>query len=233
VTLDQERFSRFQPDLAATIDALPSGTAPPAVWARSVDRTPEGLTLTGKVNYVGKGGRLYDLGFKEHGSASVVSKYLRASWLWEKVRVEGGAYGGFCAFDAMTGQFNFISYRDPNLLGTLATYDASGPFLQKLALSDAELTRSVIGAISDLDAHQLPDARGYSAFVRTLVGETDTIRQRRRDEVLGTTQADFRSLGDVLVRLAETADVVVMGSPEAIEKANVERPGWLRVTKVL
>jgi len=40
--------------------------------------------------------------------------------------VSGGAYGGFCNFDSHSGMFTYLSYRDPNLLGTLDNYDGTG-----------------------------------------------------------------------------------------------------------
>lgn len=40
-----------------------------------------------------------------------------------RVRVSGGAYGGFCDFDSHNGMFTFSSYRDPNLLKTVDVYD--------------------------------------------------------------------------------------------------------------
>ena len=65
-----------------------------------------------QVNYVGKGGNLYtDAGYKLSGSAYVIEKYLGNTWLWDRVRVSGGAYGGFCSFDPQSGAFNFLSYR--------------------------------------------------------------------------------------------------------------------------
>lgn len=44
---------------------------------------------------------------------------LGTSWLWDRVRVSGGAYGGFSSFDHHTGLMTFLSYRDPNLLKTV------------------------------------------------------------------------------------------------------------------
>jgi Zn-dependent M16 (insulinase) family peptidase len=44
----------------------------------------------------------------------------------DRVRVSGGAYGGFCDFDSHSGMFTYLSYRDPNLLGTLDNYDGTG-----------------------------------------------------------------------------------------------------------
>lgn len=61
---------------------------------------------------MGKGGNLYtDAGYKLNGSAYVIEKYLGNTWLWDRVRVVGGAYGGFCSFDPQSGGFNFLSYR--------------------------------------------------------------------------------------------------------------------------
>ena len=48
-------------------------------------------------------------------AAKVVSKLLGATYLWDRVRVSGGAYGGFCRFDPRSGDFKYLSYRDPNL----------------------------------------------------------------------------------------------------------------------
>lgn len=65
-----------------------------------------------QVNYVGKAVNLYeDAGYKLNGSAYVIEKHLGTSWLWDKVRVVGGAYGGFCSFDSHSGMFTFLSYR--------------------------------------------------------------------------------------------------------------------------
>ena len=51
--------------------------------------------IPAKVNYVAKGANLYDLGYVRHGSVDVILNYLRTTWLWEKIRVQGGAYGLF------------------------------------------------------------------------------------------------------------------------------------------
>lgn len=76
------------------------------------------------MNYVGKAANLYeDGGYKLHGSAYVINKYLGTTWLWDRVRVSGGAYGGFSDFDSHSGMFTYLSYRDPNLLKTVDNYD--------------------------------------------------------------------------------------------------------------
>ncbi len=77
--------------------------------------------LTWQVNYVGKSINLYkDAGYELSGSSFVINKLLGTTWLWDRVRVSGGAYGGFSDFDHHTGLLTFLSYRDPNLLKTVS-----------------------------------------------------------------------------------------------------------------
>jgi hypothetical protein len=233
VTLDDSNWSRFRPKLNDFISGLPEDAVNPATWSPQYGSGFEGLTIPAQVNYVGKGANLYRLGYKFHGSALVISNFLRTTWLWERVRMQGGAYGGFCSFSRHSGVFAFISYRDPNLLATLDNYDQASRFLREVRLSDDELTKSIIGTIGDLDAYQLPDAKGYTSLVRYLIGDTDEDRQRMRDEILSTTAADFRAFAEVLHQVKEKGLVVVMGSPAAIEAVNATRRNWLNVVKVM
>lgn len=55
---------------------------------------------------------------------------------------------------------------DPNLLDTLEAYDGTVDFLRSLELDNDALTKAIIGTMGDLDAYQLPDAKGYSALSR-------------------------------------------------------------------
>jgi Zn-dependent M16 (insulinase) family peptidase len=234
VTLDEANWSQFQPKLADFLSVFPNRPMSLARWIPVQGHQFEGLAIPAKVNYVGKGANLYDLGYQLHGSHLVITNYLRTTWLWERVRVQGGAYGGFCRFDSHSGVFNFLSYRDPNLLATLDNYDAASQFLGQIQLSDDEITKSIIGAIGQLDAYQLPDAKGYTSMVRYLLGISDKTRQQRREEVLSTTGADFKAFAEILERVRERGFVVVMGSQEGIEAANQSRGNnWLTVHKVL
>lgn len=224
------------PAVRATLEGF-AGTLPRANFVRAAwDRRPnpanEGLTIPAQVNYVAKGANLAALGHKPSGALSVVTKYLGTSYLWDKVRVEGGAYGGFANFNALSGAYVFGSYRDPNLVATLDVYDGAPAFLRK-GVSETDLTRSIIGTIGDLDPYLLPDAKGYTALVRALTGVTDAYRQERREQVLGASPADFAAAADLLEDVARNGHVVVLGSEKAIEDANRARNGFLTVTKVL
>jgi presequence protease len=233
VTVDAESWTAVAPQLEALLAEIPTGSDELASWSPAYDRGPEALTLPAGVNYVSKGANLFELGYRRHGSMEVISHYLRSTWLWERVRVQGGAYGGFCVFDPHSGAFGYISYRDPNLLETLDIYDETARFLEDLGLPQEELVKGIIGAIGNIDAYQLPDAKGFSAMSRELIRYTDEERQRYRSELLATTAADFRAFAETARQVATSGSVVVVGSPAAIQAAESERGLGFEVTKVM
>lgn len=233
VTLDAENWAIVEPKLRAFTTNFPAKDVHVQSWDWKRPLIAEGLTIPAQVNYVAKGANLYELGYQRHGSITPVTNYLRTTYLWEKIRVQGGAYGGLLSFNSTTGVFSFLSYRDPNLLKTVQNYDGAGEFLRR-DINEDELVKSIIGAISGMDGYQLPDAKGYSSMTRYLTNTTDEYRQQVRDEILGTTAADFKQLADVLDQLRDNGLVTVLGSGEAIAKANAEMgEGWLQVSKVM
>ena len=122
-----------------------------------------------------------------------------------------------------------MSYRDPNVERTLEIYDRCADFLRQADFHEDELTKAIIGVIGDLDRHLLPDAKGFTSFMRHLTGDDDAARQRMREEVLATTRDDFRSFGEVLSHLRDKGRIVVLGSSESLQ-AVAER---LHLTQVL
>ena len=233
VTLDRKNFGLVQPQLADFLAGLPSSAVKAVGWTAGSAPSAEGLTIPAQVNYVGKGGNLYKAGYELNGSILAITNYLNSTWMWEKVRVQGGAYGGYNVFDQYSGVMTFLSYRDPNVLETLELYDKTAEFLHKLDLSQAELTKAIIGAIGDLDSYQLPDAKGYTSLVRKLLGVNDLRRQRFRDELLETSPDQFKTLAGALETMLRDGQVVVMGSAGAIQAAAEQRPGWIEIRSVL
>ena len=233
LTADRKDLHSIEPRVQGFLRALPDRTSASEPWQPSLFPEFEGIVIPSQVNYVGKGADLYREGYKLHGSSKVITGYLRASWLWEKVRVQGGAYGGFCLFDRLSGVLTFLSYRDPNLTKTVENFDGTAKFLRTADLPDDEIRKAIIGAVGDLDSYMLADMKGYVSMLRSLAGDSDEERQRMRDEVLGTTAKDFRDFAEVLEVVNKKGIVKVLGSQTAIDSALAERPMWLKTFKLL
>ena len=233
ITGDERTLSSAQSAVAAFLSALPITSSSSGGWTSSLlAHGNEALLVPTQVNYVCKAANLYkDAGYELNGSSYVINKLLGTTWLWDRVRVSGGAYGGFCDFDTHSGMFTYSSYRDPNLLKTVDVYDGTVDFLHSLELNTDELTKAVIGTIGDIDAYQLPDSKGRTAFMRHILDVTDEDRQRRREEVLGTTLKDFRQFAEVLAAVKAKGSVVAVTSSEKLELAHRERPDFFGTIK--
>ncbi|KAM2364242.1 hypothetical protein ACFX1X_003213 [Malus domestica] len=130
ITAEGKNLTNSEKFMSKFLDLLPnSSPVATASWNAQLPSANEAIVIPTQVNYVGKAGNIYDAGYRLSGSAHVISKYISNTWLWDRVRVSGGAYGGFCDFDSHSGVFSFLSYRDPNLLKTLGVYDGTGDFL--------------------------------------------------------------------------------------------------------
>lgn len=223
VTTSEGDFKSVHPSVTSFLERLPENASGDiAGWIGSpsmLTRTNEGLIVPSSVNYVGKGANLYDMGFNITGGHALAARFLGTSYLWDTVRVQGGAYGGFCRMDPRSGMFMYLSYRDPNVIGTIKNYDGAAQFLSEVDLSSEDMTKAVIGMIGGMDAYQLPDSKGYASAVRLLTGDTDEVRQQKREEVLSASIKDFRELADVLETVRKEGTVVVVGGEDALNQA--------------
>lgn len=232
LTAEGNRRDALLQTVSGFLRAMPAADLQRPDWQISASAPYEGLTMPLQVNFNAKGASIYDLGYKLDGSISVILKHLNLDYMWQKIRVQGGAYGGRGAFSASTGVLTFQSWRDPNITGTLANFDAAADYLQGLSLSDGDLEKAIIGTIGDLDGHALPDAKGYQEFVRHLLGYDAGMRQTYRDQIFSTTLASFHELGSVLRSVAEHGRYAAVGSPEAIEAANQALGSKLTITAI-
>ena len=209
------------------LDRLPATTTAPATWERLSLPEAEGIAIPAQVHYVGLGLDLAKVGWTFDGADLVAARYLRMAYLWDRVRVRGGAYGAFCSLDRITGQTVFLSYRDPNTDATIEVFRQTGRYLMDATFSDEEMTRAVIGAIGDIDAHMLPDAKGHVAMVRRLIGDTAPLRAAMRAQVLAADVRRFRQFGEALDAAARQASIVVLGPTPSLDAMTV--PNLTRV----
>jgi len=239
LTGDEKVLERVQSSLQSFLNTVPgnsNGEKLPNFYkeihpwvaqakTKMIELTPvidEGFVVPTQVSYVGKSGLLYDLGESCSGSSAVVARFLRTGYLWDRVRVMGGAYGGFCTFSPFSGFFSFLSYRDPNLAKTIDVYDAAADYLlaaaDELENDPEALSTAIIGAIGDMDGALSPDQKGYTSLQRWLLNESHDYRQKYRDEILSTKASDFREFAQRLKHL-KSPSVAVVSSKAAFEAA--------------
>eukprot|EP01031_Cornospumella_fuschlensis_P030203 gene30203-36483_t len=225
--------STLRSSLSAHNTLPPSTSTLSSVWKQQIRpslpplRPREAFTIPSLVNYVAKGGTMYQPSEQVSGATSVVTRYLSSGFMWDQVRVLGGAYGGWFNFNDASGRAMFLSYRDPQLLNTLQVYDQAASFLQDQEVGSDDLRQSIIGSIGDIDSPLSPDQKGHASLMEFLRGESEDDRKAWREGVLKTSVSDFKEfakrLGKVIGKDGQ-GRVVVFGSQQAIDKANAELP---------
>ena len=197
---------------------LKDGKAGRVNWTFDFEKKNEGLLTASKVQYVVKGYDFTKLGYKWNGKMRVLNQVLSRDWLQNRIRVIGGAYGGFAAITPY-GRVSFASYRDPNLRETLENYDATTGYLRTFDANKEAMTRFIIGTVARLDQPLTPSAKGDRAVLYHFEKTTHEDLQAERAAVLATTAGDIRSMeklvGDILGQNA----YCVYGNEEKIESA--------------
>merc|ERR1712217_591847 len=226
---DDVLMTKVKPHVDVFVDSFKKEEAVPKTLEETFSQSmlypmeDEGFAVPSQVNYVVKAGQLYKPGETVSGASGVVSRYLSLHYLWDNVRVMGGAYGGFGRFSPNTGRFTYMSYRDPNLQKTLDIYDKAPESLLAHPVGEDDILQGIIGAIVDLDGPMSPDQKGYASMAEYLSGETQADRQRNRDEVLNCSPDDFKSFGARLEKVSADGSVCVVGSEAALQEANKAR----------
>lgn len=143
------------------------------------------------------------------GSVDVVLSQVSDTYLWNEIRVGGGAYGASCGFDRDNSLVYFQSWDDPNPKRSFSVYDSVSEHLLRGDFSDREVLRSIIGTIGSADQPLSPSAKGVRARNLYLLGISEEERATRREEVLSTSSRDFKKVGELLKNVSYKHRVLV------------------------
>ena len=144
---------------------------------------------------------------------SVASTIISYEYLWNEVRVKGGAYGSGCNVNNMN-EACFHSYCDPSPLNSIGIYERSAEFLTEYCSNDPDITPYIISTIASgeplvSDAEYLAAADGM--YFRDI---TQDSRRKLRGEILDMT-AD--RLADICSDLKKEMYCCVVGSKDTTD----------------
>ena len=219
LTMEEKDYAAFETPFKALLDTFSANAYPAQAYAWELKAKNEGLTSSSRVQYVGKGANYIRLGYHYTGSMLVLATLLRYDYFWTKIRVQGGAYGAFTNFHR-NGTLFFGSYRDPHLTQTLDVFNATGDYIRNFDATEREMDKFIIGTMSGVDAPMTPKMKGEAAMTCYLHGVTLADRQKARDEVLATRQADIRALAPLVTACMKENVLCVFGGEEKIRAAS-------------
>jgi Zn-dependent M16 (insulinase) family peptidase len=217
VTASTEDVDSFRSHFSRILDRTGGAVKESHSYFFPTGRKNEGLLTPGKVQYVAKGYNFRKLGFHYRGSLQVLRTIASLDYLWNRIRVQGGAYGSFARF-SRDGNMYFCSYRDPNLRETLKVYDGAGSYFRSFDAGDREIRKYIIGTISRLDHPLTPSMKGEVADERYIREVTHEDVQRVREEILGTGKRDIRGCADLITRSMDQNNICILGNETKIRE---------------
>ena len=151
----------------------------------------------------------------------VLKSILAMDYLWNRIRVQGGAYGAHFGINR-AGELYFASFRDPNLSKTLDAYNEAFEYVENLEVSRREMEKYIIGTISSKDVPLSTALKADAADTMYFNKTTQEDLQKERDEILGTTNESLRSTAAMIREAMDKNVLCVIGSEEAVRAAEEE-----------
>ncbi len=176
----------------------------------------EAFKAASQVQYVALAGDYAASGFSYTGALDVLQVIFAYGYLWENIRVKGGAYGTMCSFNR-SGMSYFTSYRDPNLMESYEIYKNAYKYVEGFDASDRDMTKYLIGTFAKLDMPMTPSAEGTFCQACYFAGITNEQLQKERDEVLATDVKAIRALAPLIKSITDSGIICVIGGEEKIE----------------
>ena len=177
----------------------------------------EGFKTSSKVQYVARVGNFIDGGAKYSGALQILKVILGYDYLWQNIRVKGGAYGCMSNFNRI-GEAYLISYRDPNLKRTMEVYEGVVDYLKDFNVSDRDMNKFIIGTMSNLDRPMNPAAKGARSMNLYMNHVSEEMIRTERGQILDARQEDIRNLAGVLQAMLDQHLICVIGSEDKIEE---------------
>lgn len=172
------------------------------------------IPITSDVFYAAKGINVYALGKKMTGQLQVAASILSLDYLWNEVRVKGGAYGCSCVA-RQSGDLAFASYRDPKGRQTLSVYDVCADALKSFAQKEDDITKYIIGTISNTEPVLTCHAKGVKAATDYLNGITYDDLCESRKQILSTTPETLKECAQMFSLLKDEGAVCIIGDGRA------------------
>lgn len=214
-TADGKGFAAAEGLVKKLRERLPEGGLVSQEQIQAVGRKNEGFQTSAKIQYVARAGNYRAAGFSYTGALRILKVILSYGYLWENIRVKGGAYGCMSGFGVL-GDTYFVSYRDPHLKQTNQVFEGIAEYVRNFTVSPRDMTKYIIGAVSELDTPLTPMAKGMRSLNAFMSGVTAEDFQKERDEILNADQESIRALADLLEAVLFQENICVIGNEEKL-----------------
>ncbi len=203
---ERERISGL---IENVISSLDEGGSKNIIESRAFDIS-RGIVIDSNVNFNA-------IAFEmdcSNGISRVAQQIISREYLWDKIRLEGGAYGGGCVFGKKHSYM--YSYRDPNLENTFNVFRKAGEYLAESKYSQQDIDRFIIGTINEIDRPVKKHTLTRIAMRKYFMGEDKELPVKRREQILSAKPCDIVNFGNELMK-ADMKGICSVGQEKDIK----------------
>ena len=197
------------------------------VHYKRTERRSEALEIPAGISFAVLATPLEHSGNEYDAGMMVLSHYLTYQYLWNEIRVHGGAYGTGCSIGSL-GSLAAYSYRDPSPLRSLDIFRSIAAEIRSLKDTDLDMEGFIIGTLAGASPLQTPIARIRTADAAWFRKMTYEKRCENRSRILSMTKEDMVSFADRLEPLIAEASTFVVGPKTVMDQLEKEGVTILR-----
>ncbi len=206
-------------DLAQLISIFPEGVKPAESSCYKAELPKKSAyEIPAQIGFSAQAAVLSGLGEEYSGSMNVASQILTYGYLWNMVRVQGGAYGTGLR-TGIKGSIYSYSFRDPSPAKSLEINKGLGSYLRGIASSGEPLDKFIISTIAATEPLRGVRAEAVLADSDWFAGLSREDIKRQRTEILRTSPSDLNKCADILDKFAENAAVCLVANKALIENS--------------
>ena len=194
----------------------PHGTIGERYDIAPLGKKNEGIAVPANISYAAKSS-LIDEKVGKIGTMFVLSNILSYDYLWNNIRVKGGAYG--CGFRSGTGRAaSFYSFRDPNPANSLKIYEDTADYLEEFCAKGQPIENYIVGTTGDFDPLLQVKSSILAADMEYMMDLRYEDKCQILSEILSTDRGDLKKAIDTFRYVNEDNSVCVIGNRAALEK---------------
>ena len=200
----------------AILDDAPNGSVGETVEKKPLEHRREGIAVPANISYAAKNSSLRNE-ISDLGIMYVISNILSYDYLWNNIRVKGGAYGcGFrCGFAKSA---NFYSYRDPNPANSLKIYREVTEYLRDFCGREGDIENYVVGTTGDFDPLLSVKSAIRASDLEYLMEISLQDKQEILNQILGADREKIKEAIALFEKMNLDDNVCVIGNRDALEK---------------
>lgn len=160
------------------------------------------------------------LNIETNGMWAPVMNALSYDYLWNEVRVKGGAYG--CSFRcAIDRQLCFASYRDPNIDATFERFGKAGSWLETFEPTPEAFEGFIVSSVASHDAPVKAYAHARRQDNAFFSRRSANFREQLREDMLNTQLSHMHAIGSSITTMSKQAPSCVFGNADLIAQSQM------------